>query len=161
MKPRLLLALLSLSLAAAPSLRALPQQPEQEKHTELGDKMEKMNKAWRKLRRQVADPAKNADSLALIATMKTALAGADKLRPDKETDLPEAARAKFQADFVAGMKKLATGFDRLEAALKANNNEEAEKIIKDLGDLQKDSHKTFRRPPPEKSGPPSNRKPQS
>lgn len=152
MKPRVLLTLLSLLLIAAPGLRAEERGPE--KHTELGDKMEKANAAWRKLRRDLSDPAKNADSLAQVAAMKSALLGADKLQPEKEADLPAADRARFQADFAASMKKLGETFDRLEAALKANDNEQAGRIYKELGELQKEAHHAFRRPPPERKGPP-------
>ena len=158
MKFRLLFTCLSLSAATPFALRAADPAPapapehgkSEEKHTELGDKMEKANSAWRKLRKQITDSAQNASSLELVAAFRESLKGAATLSPEKAADIPEADRAKFQADFAAGMKKLAEGIDRLETALKANNNEEAGKVLKELGDLQRTSHKAFRRPPPEK-----------
>ena len=158
MKLRLLLTCLSLSAVTPFALRAADPAPapapdhgkSEEKHTELGDKMEKANSAWRKLRKQIADPAQNAASLELVATFRESLKGADQLTPEKAADIPEADRAKFLASFAESMKKLGAGLDRLEAALKANNNDEAGKVLKELGDLQRESHKAFRRPPPEK-----------
>jgi soluble cytochrome b562 len=152
MKIRLILSCLALLLAVAPARAAEEKHSDKhaEKHTELGDKMEKINAAWRKLRRQVAEPAKNADSLALLAEIRAASAGTEKMTPDKASDLPEADRAKFQADYAAGMKKFAGMLDDLEAALKAGKNDDAGKIVSAIADFQRESHKAFRRPPPEK-----------
>ena len=149
MKSRLRLAFASLALVC---LSAVPAHPAPgEPPTELGRKMEDLNASWRKLRRQVADPAKNADSLDLVAKIKAASADAATLSPAKTGDLPEAERAKFQADYAAGMKKFAAMLDQLEAALKANHNDEAGKLVTALADFQRESHKLFRRPPPEKA----------
>lgn len=144
-------ALASLLFAFA-GLATLPadEKPGGEKHTELETKMENMNAAWRKLRRQIADPAQNASSLELLAEVRASSTGADKLTPIKTADIPEAERAKFQADFEAGMKKLAGLLDQMEQALKAGQNEDANKILADVNNLQRESHKAFRRPPPEK-----------
>jgi len=153
MKIKLLLSCLALLVAGAPAGRAAEDkrsgQPA-EKHTELGDKMEKINAAWRKLRRQVAEPAKNADSLALLAEIRAASAGTEKMMPDKAADLPAADRAKFQADYAAGMRKFAGLLDQLEAALRTGRNDEAGKLVSAIADFQRESHKAFRRPPPDK-----------
>ncbi len=146
---RLSLALL-LTASFATSL-ALAQEKPVEKHTELEDKMEKMNAAWRKLRRQVADPAQNASSLALIAEIRAASAGADKLSPARAAEVPEADRARFLANYLAGMKKLAGMLDSLAAALKAGNNDEAGNALTDIASYQREAHKQFRKPPPERS----------
>lgn len=148
-KPRIALGLILLALITVPVLPA-QERPADKKSTELESKMEKMNGAWRKLRRQIADPAMNASSLELLAKVRAAAAGAEKLTPIKAADVPEADRAKFQADYAAGMKKLDGLFGELEAALKAGNNEEANKLFNNINDFQRESHKAFRRPPPEK-----------
>lgn len=150
------LAVSLLCLLAAPATHAQdkPAEKAAKKHTELEDRMEKINAAWRKLRRQVEDPAQNAATLALLADIRAASAGAEKLTPAKASDLPEADRAKFQADYAAAMKKLAGMLDQLEAALKAGQNADAAKLVTDINNLQRESHKAFRRPPPEgKDGP--------
>lgn len=137
---RLLCSALIVAFIAAVAVPAV------EKETELGNKMEKMNASWRKLRRQVADPAQNAASLELLAKMRGAIEGAERLTPDKASDLTPSAREKFQTDYVKGMKKLHGMFDALEADLKAGKNEEAGKVVGEIADYIKASHKDFRRP---------------
>jgi hypothetical protein len=114
--------------------------------TELEKKMEKMNGAFRKLRKQVADPANNATSLDLVATMQTCAADATKLVPAKAADLPEADRAKFVSTFQEKMKAFQGELVKLVALLKDSKNEDAAKLVASLVQLQKDDHKEFRRP---------------
>src|ERR1700712_1413264 len=78
----------------------------EEKQTELGRHMDSMNKAYRKLRRQIAEAAKNEDSLKLVAVMRENAEASVTLTPEKAADLPEADRAKFDENY----KKAAKGF---------------------------------------------------
>lgn len=150
----LAVSLLALLIVPAATAQEKPAAKPEKKQTELESKMEKLNAAWRKLRRQIEDPAQNAASLELLAEIRAASVGADQLTPAKAADLPEADRAKFQADYVAGMKKLSGMLDQLEAALKDNKNADAAKVVTDINNLQRESHKSFRRPPPEGKGGP-------
>lgn len=113
--------------------------------TELGARMEKLNAPWRKLRRQVADPAQNAASLDLLAKIREAAKGAEQLTPAKAADLPADQRAKFQADYAAGMKKFSRQLDELEAALKAGDNAAAAKVVAAIATAQREAHKEFRK----------------
>jgi soluble cytochrome b562 len=114
--------------------------------TELEKKMSKMNGAFRKLRKQVADPASNASSLELVATMQAAGDDATKLIPDKAKDLPEADRPKFISSYQEKMKSFQGELVKLVALLKDNKNEDAAKLVTALVQLEKDDHKEFRRP---------------
>jgi len=81
---RLLIASTCLALAFAPfaqaeAAKAAPKG--EEKHTELGERMEKLNGAFRKLKRQAGDATKNADSLTLVATIKTSAESAWRSSP--------------------------------------------------------------------------------
>jgi hypothetical protein len=106
--------------------------------TELGGHMDKMSGAFRKLKRQIADASKNADSLALVATIKAAGVESAKEKPAWK---PQDA-AKFQAK----MKEFNDKVAKLEAALKAGKNDEAAKIVDELGQAQKEGHKEFKKP---------------
>lgn len=150
MKSRLLLSALLLALSPAPFVVAQDAPAAKKDHTELEDRMERINSAWRRLRRQVADPAQNASSLELIATIREAAKGTEKMKPAKIEEIPEAGRAKFLADYEAGMKKFFEQLDALEKALRANNNEEAGKVLSAIADHQKSSHKAFKKAPPPK-----------
>ena len=116
-----------------------------EPETELGKKMEKVGGAFRGLRRQIADSSKNADSLAKIATIKQNLQEAMKLEPAKKAEIPAAEQKKFVADYQGDLKKMLALVDKVEAALKANNNEEAGKLVSQMGDDQKKAHKMYKK----------------
>jgi hypothetical protein len=152
MKPQLrLFALLTVLLAgpvafaadAAPDAPAAPAK-EKKEDTELTKKMDKMNAAYRKLKKQAGDATKNAESLQLVATMWEYATAGSKLEPLKVTEIPEADRAKMIEGYKAKMKDLLTGIDKLEAALKAGQNEEAVKLVQALGALQKEGHKEYK-----------------
>jgi soluble cytochrome b562 len=139
MKIRLVIASLVCALAAGPFLLAA------DAETELGKKMEKMGGAFRALRRQVADASKNADSLAKLATIKENAMASAKLEPAMKAEKPAAEQKKFVADYQAEMKKFIGQVEKVEAALKAGNNAEAEKLLASLGDAQKAGHKQFKK----------------
>lgn len=127
--------------AAAP---AAP--PSTEKKTDLDLRMDRIGKAFRKLRKQVADPAQNASSLQLIATIQAAAKEALEFTPAKAQDLPEDQRAKFEDDFKAGITQLQDLFTKLQGALTAGKNDDAVAIVADIAALEKKDHKEFRRP---------------
>src|SRR4051794_23641519 len=120
MKLRLLTLTLVSALVALPVLSAQDapkKMAPKEDQTELGDKMEKLNNAYRKLGRQVSDATKNEDSLAQVAIIKESAMAALKLEPAKKKELPEADQAKFVADYQAKMKEFNATVDKLQAAL--------------------------------------------
>ncbi len=147
MKIRVLLFALACSLAVGPAVRAAD-----EPETELGGKMEKMSSAFRALRRQITDASKNADSLAKVATIRQNAEAAIKLEPAKKVEIPAADQKKFVADYQADMKKFIELCGKLEAALKANNNEEAGTLLAAMGDAQKQGHKGYKKADPKKKG---------
>jgi len=140
MKIRLLLLTAVFALVAGPAVRAAD-----EPETELGQKMEKVGGAFRALRRQISDPAKNADSLSRLATMRENLQAALKLEPAKKAEIPAADQKKFVADYQAEMKRFIGLIEKVEAALKAGNNDEASKLVSQMGDDQKKAHKQFKK----------------
>ena len=146
MKIRILLLAALISLPSVVALRAENQKKQPQEETELEGKMDKMGSAWRKLKRQVADPSKNAESLELLAAIRVSAEEAAKLSPAKADDVHASDRAKFVADYQAEMRKLIVELDKLEAALKADKNDEATKLVADIGAMQKAGHKEFQRP---------------
>jgi soluble cytochrome b562 len=142
--------------AAAPATPASPPAPaasmapaaatDTEKKTDLDLRMDKVSKAFRKLRKQVADPTQNASSLDLLATMQAALKEAVDLTPEKADDVPADQRAKFIADYKAGIQGMLDEFTKLGDALTAGKNDDAAKIVADIFALEKKDHTSFRRP---------------
>ena len=133
-------------LAAACALAFVPvqvQAAEKEPETELGQKMDKMSSAFRALRRQIKDKDKNADSLEKVKAIKENAQASLKLEPAQKAKVPAAEQAKYVAAYQAQMKEFIAMTTKLEAALKAGNNEEAEKIVGAMGDAQKKGHGEF------------------
>lgn len=153
MKTRILLVSFFCALIAGPGLRAADRPARGEhaagagehEHTELGDHMEKMGHAFRQLNRQIADPAKNEDSLKQVAIIRQNAEAAAKLTPAKAADVPAADRAKFVAEYQEDMKRFLADVDKLEAALKAGNNQEAAPLVKTLKKDMDSGHKEFRK----------------
>lgn len=139
MKIRLLFATLVCALAVGPGAFAA------EAETELGGKMEKIGGAFRALRRQVADTTKNQDSLAKVAAIRKLAEESLKLEPARKADVPAAEQKKFVDNYRAEMKKFIEMTDKVAAALKAGNNEEAGKLLGAINDHQKQSHKAFKK----------------
>jgi len=140
MKIRLSLLALTCALTLAPvtSLTAA-----EEPETELGQKMEKMSSAFRRLRNQVKDPSKNADSLEKLKTVKENAQASLKLEPAQKSTVPAGEQAKYVEAYRAQMKDFVALVEKLEAALKANNNAEAEKLVAAMSDAQKKGHGEF------------------
>lgn len=113
--------------------------------TELGGKMEKMGGAFRAIRKQITDPSKNADSLAKVVTIRQNAEASLKLDPALTKEKPAAEQKKFVENYRAEMKKFIELCGKLEAALKANNNAEAEKLCAAMGDASKAGHKEFKK----------------
>lgn len=141
MQSRLSAFVLLIVMLAVSSLRLSA-----DEETQLGNEMSAMNRAFRQLKKQAADSAQNAASLELVSKIKKAAEASADLPPAKAGDLPEADRAAFIAKYKEEMKKLLVAIDQLEAAFKAGDNAEAEKIIAELGKMQRSGHKEFRKP---------------
>lgn len=146
MKIRLLGLAVLIALFAGVALHAQQPKKQPQDKTELEGKMDTMGKAWKQLKRQVSDPTQNADSLQLVATIRTAAEEAMKLIPARAADVPTSDRTKFVADYQAGIKKLIEGFGKLKTALKAGNNEKAAQLVAEISAMQKAGHKEFERP---------------
>ena len=142
---RLLTVLLALTAPLAPlALRAEDKPHAEGEGSALEDSMSAMNGAFKKLRRQVEDPAQNEASLALVAKLRKACVEASLLMPEKIGHLPAKDQAAAKASYTEKMKKLIATVDELSAALKAGKNTEAAGIIKDLGMQEGAGHKEFK-----------------
>jgi soluble cytochrome b562 len=108
--------------------------------------MDRVAKAFRKLRKQVSDPTQNASSLTLLATMQAALAEAVDLTPERAADVPADQKAKFIEGYKAGIKGMQDEFTKLGDALTAGKNDDAAKIVADIFALEKKDHGDYRRP---------------
>lgn len=149
--PRLLTTIIllgagSVASAADPKPAAPPAAKPEEEHpeTELHDRMEKIEAAYKKLKRQAADAALNSDSLAQVAILREVAEAATGLEPFKVTEIPASERPKMIEGYKAKLGELRTLIGRLETAFKTGRNEEAVRLMKALHDLEKEGHKEYK-----------------
>ena len=141
-----LLLLLVVALVLAPAGAFAQTKKKGRPDTDIEKAMGQIAGAVRKLKNQVTDPAQNATSLALVATIRAGALEAKKHAPLRAADVPEGDRAAFVADFQKGMDEFLAAVAKLERALKDGKNDEAGRLFKELGRLQKAGHKDFQRP---------------
>lgn len=143
MNTRILILFALCPLFAVPAARAADDHDHD--HTELGEHMEKMGGAFRRLSRQASDSTKNEESLKLVQTLKTNAEAALKLQPEKTADIPAEQREKFVSDYQAHMKTFLADLAKVEAALQAGKNDEAAALVKTLKKDQDEGHKQFQK----------------
>jgi soluble cytochrome b562 len=133
--------------AMAPAPAAMPAAaPDKEVKTELDTKMGRMSRALRALKKQASDATMNESSLKLVASIVAGTKASMDLTPAKAADLPEDQKAKFIADYKAGLQGMLDELSLLEGAFKAGDNAGAVKLIADIEALEKKDHKQFRKP---------------
>jgi soluble cytochrome b562 len=144
MKRSFSLIALLFALIAAPAIRAEEKSGGAGEDSDLHDSMEAMNGSFRKLRRQVADPAQNEASLALVEKLSKAAKEAANDLPELISKLPADAQEAAKTSYTEKMKELSATIDELGAALKAGKNDEAVKIVEELRLQQEAGHREFR-----------------
>ena len=150
---KLVLSMIALALCLGPAtaLRA-----EDDKPKDLAAHMEVINKNMKKLKKDVADSAKNESSAKLAGEACAAAAAAKEMVPAKAKEIPADKREKFVAEYKAMMENIPTYIERkqglqqpdylhpsLEAALKEGKNDEAQKLYDTLMGMKKTGHDKF------------------
>ena len=113
--------------------------------SEMGESMEKISSAFRRVRRMAPNAENNAQTLKLLATIRTEAIAAAKFTPLMAAELPEAARPKFVENFKKRMAEFVTMVEKTEAAVKAGDNPAAVALVRELAGMQKSGHADFRK----------------
>jgi soluble cytochrome b562 len=116
-----------------------------EDKTPLEEKMTAMNKNFKALKKQVDDPAKKDSSIEMIAALKKGAIESKDLDPAKAKDVPAGERAKFIADYKAGMDQMIAAIDKLDKAVRAGDAAGAKAVLEDLTKQKADGHKKFQK----------------
>jgi len=114
-----------------------------EEDTPLAKQMSAFNKSLRSLKRQVADPAKKADNLAVLAKMQENMAAARKLEPAKTKDQPAGDKAAYVEKFRAQIGDVEKTLGSLKAAIEKGDAEATQAAIDKLADQKEKGHKDF------------------
>ena len=144
MKRRSLILTLAAFFLALPLIEADSHGGGDHDHTPLEDQMSAMNKAWRSIRRQIKDPAKNESTIALVQKVKVAAEKSVKMTPILAKDMEGAEKKKFMEGYAKAMKRTVGLIGDLENALKAGDNAKAEEIVGKLNDARKKGHEKYK-----------------
>lgn len=144
MKLKHLTSYLFLSLIVA--IGAPVQLSAEEEHTPLGEAMEEVGGAWRRVKRQASDPAKNQATLAMVARMQAAVKESMKHKPAMLEDIPAAEKKDFLVGYGRTMKAFSDKLDELAKLLTSGDNEGAMKVVVEIDDLRKKGHNNYKRP---------------
>lgn len=104
--------------------------------------MEEINSNFRKLRRQVRDEAKNADTLTLVVAMQQNTLQAKALTPNL-AHMPDADPVAMGKAYRLRMVRLLEAMLQVEAALLENRNADAYELVKTLQTMKTEGHDEF------------------
>jgi len=135
--------LVSLLASAAVAFARLPQEEPAATDTPMMVEMEKIEQAANFLRRSIADPAQDAESLQQIAVAQQAILVSKLLPPKMAANVPEAERPKFLAEYRKTMAQLLIEFATLERAVIDGDREAAKAAYKRLHSMEEDGHAEF------------------
>lgn len=144
MKRRPLILTLAAIFLALPLIEADSHGGGDHDHTPLEDEMSAMNKAWRSIRRQIKDPAKNESTIALVQKVKKAAEKSVEMTPILAKDLKGDEKKKFMSGYMKTMKRTVGMIGDLEAALKAGDNDKANEIVGKINDARKHGHENYK-----------------
>jgi hypothetical protein len=130
-------AVLALALSSTPAFAA--------ETSKLEDVMESMNDSYKALKKQVADPSKNADSHKLVLTMLETAVQAKKLAPALAGEKQGAEKDKFMVAYQKSMSELLAEYVKLEVMILDGKNADAEAQLKKIVEMKNAAHKIFQK----------------
>lgn len=133
--PAFLAAAMAFSFVAVPQVRA--------DDTPLAKAMDEMGDHYKALKKIIKDPAKNAESLALIDKSIAAAIISKAHMPKVVEKAPEAEKAKLIAGYRKAMAEVIATYCKLEIELIEGKNEQATETLKALHDLEEKGHEVY------------------
>jgi soluble cytochrome b562 len=137
-------SLVALSIALSASL--LTPTFAAEEHTELGEHMEMIGKAFRTLRKDARDPANNQKCADTVAQMLSGAKASLDHKPAWTAEQPADKQAAYVEDYVKEMKVFVGLLTDLEKAFRSGDSDGAGALIEKLRDQQNLSHQQFKKP---------------
>jgi Sec-independent protein translocase protein TatA len=138
----LMAALLAVAFVAAPAARGADEK-KKSGDSELGKAMEDMGKAIKAIKKNVKDPAKNEETLKLVAKCQQDALTSKGLPPAMLAKTAEADKAKTLAGYRKMMADTIVALCKLENQLIDGKNEEAAETLKALKVLEDDGHEKY------------------
>jgi len=105
--------------------------------------MGSINRSFRAIKKNVADPSQKALTLEQIAMMRQSAVEAQSLQPSMTKTVPAADQAKFIEGYKAEIGELISAIDALQKAVDAGNAADAQKAITDITEIRNAGHAEF------------------
>ncbi len=128
---------------AAPSL-ATPTSQTKHQESPLEKQMRILADGMKQLGGQINDPAKQAETVTLISSLKKAAMEAKTVEPTKTATVAASDKEKFLADYRAQLDKLASAFDSIETAAREGRYDQAKALLSTVTELRKEGHAKFK-----------------
>jgi len=128
---------------AAPSL-ATPTSEAKNQESPLEKQMRILADGMKQLGAQINDPAKQAETVTLISSLKKAAMDAKTMEPTKIAAVAASDKEKFLADYRAQLDKLASAFDSIETAAREGRYDQAKALLSTVIELRKEGHAKFK-----------------
>lgn len=133
--PAFVAAALAVGFVAAPQVRA--------DDTPLAKAMDEMGDHYKAMKKIIKDPAKNAETLALIDKSLAAALVSKQHMPKVVEKAPEAEKAKLIAGYRKMMAEVIAAYCKLEIEIVEGKNEAASETLKTLKDLEEKGHEVY------------------
>jgi soluble cytochrome b562/uncharacterized membrane protein len=129
--------------------------PGNNQESPLEKQMRILADGMKRLGTQINDPAKQADTVKLIDSLKQAALVAKSMDPTKTATVAASEKETFLADYRAQLDKLASAFDSIETAAKEGRYDQAKALLSTVAELRKEGHAKFKAAAPASSPSPS------
>jgi len=109
------------------------------------ESMEEINRGFRKLRRQAADPEKKSSSLELLAAIRANAEISREETPLKivQGEIPEAEQDAFLNGYREAVDQLLSILDSLKTAIEEENAEKIDYLLEQIYNSKKQGHKKY------------------
>ena len=111
--------------------------------SELEKEMKNIGKNTKALKQSVGDPAKKTEALAEVGQMIKSAEKAKTLVPKKASEIPDAQRSQFIADYQKQIDGLIGQFKKIESDLTAGKTDDAKTDFAKIGGMKRDGHEKF------------------
>jgi soluble cytochrome b562/YHS domain-containing protein len=123
---------------------ATPTSEAKNQESPLEKQMRILADGMKQLGGQINDPAKQAETVTLISSLKKAAMEAKTVEPTKTATVAASDKEKFLADYRAQLDKLASAFDSIETAAREGQYDQAKALLSTVTELRKEGHAKFK-----------------
>ena len=107
--------------------------------------MKALNRAYRKVRKQIVDPAQNTSSVQLLQAIQLEVTKGIAIAPDRVSEIPVNEQGRFVLSYKRKMVEFLTILLDIESALLDGDNSLAQQQFGKLYQMKKEGHREFQK----------------